>query len=95
MKTYDLEMTRTEVKPITLHVRDLREGETVNSATVTHTPPSGSALEINPSIETPYITMEFGPFATAGIHFVKVQAVGSANPPSKPEVLYEIRVKDA
>lgn len=95
MKYYDLVMTKTEVKPITVEVEDLLIGEEVDSATVTHTPPEGSSLAITPTIATPYITMEFGPFGVAGTHFVKVQAVGNASPPSKPEVLYQIRVRDA
>jgi len=95
MITYDLVMTTTETKPITVNVQDLRDGETVLSAVVTHSPPDGGAvLSITPSVETPYITMAFGPFATPGYHFVKVQAVGTASPPSKPEVVYTILVKD-
>jgi hypothetical protein len=93
MITYQLTMTKTEVKPITVQVLDLQEGETVASANATHTPPSGSALTITPSVETPYVNMLFGPFAVEGIHYVNVQAVGNATPPSKPEVLYIIEVR--
>ncbi len=96
MKIYELTMTQTEVKPITVQVLDLRAGEVVSTAVVTHTPPDGgTALSIAPAIDTPYITMEFGPFERAGFHFVKVQAVGDATPPSKPEVLYQIHVREA
>lgn len=94
MITYDLIMTKSEVKPITLQVLDLQEDETVASATAVHTPPSGSALTITPDVDSPYVNMVFGPFALAGHHFVKVQAVGSAVAPSKPEALYQILVKD-
>lgn len=94
MITYNLIMTKTEIKPITVQVLDLQTAETVASAVVTHTPPSGSALTITPTVDTPYINMRFGPFAVAGQHYVKVQAVGSAGAPSKPEVLYSIEVKD-
>jgi len=88
-------MSKTEVKPITVQVLDLQEGETVASANITHTPPSGSALTIPKTIASPYIHMLFGPFAVVGLHYVKVQAVGNAASPSKPEVLYLINVKDA
>lgn len=91
MITYDLVMTTTEVKPITVKVEDLQEGETVTNANVVHTPPGGSPLTITPTIDTPYINMLFGPFVVPGYHFVKVQGVGSMN--SKPEVLYFIRVR--
>lgn len=91
MITYDLVMTITEVKPITVKVQDLQEGETVTDANATHTPPSGSSLTITPAVDTPYINMLFGPFMVPGYHFVKVQAEGSMN--SKPEVLYFIRVR--
>jgi len=94
MITYNLVMSKTEIKPITVQVLDLQISETVASAVVTHTPPSGSVLTITPSIDTPYINMVFGPFAVAGTHFVKVQAVGNAATPSKPEVLYCIDVKN-
>jgi len=94
MIEYKLVMTKTEVKPITVQVLDLQDSETVASANVTHTPPSGSALTIAKTIDTPYINMLFGPFTVAGTHFVKVQAVGNAATPSKPEVLYSIEVKD-
>lgn len=92
MITYQLKMSKTEVKPITVQVLDLQEDETVASASATHTPPSGDALTITPSVETPYVNMLFGPFAVAGRHYVNVQAVGNASPPSKPEVLYVIEV---
>lgn len=95
MIEYNLVMTKTEEKPITVQVLDLQEGEIVAGATATHTPPSGSALTITPTVDTPYVNMLFGPFAVAGRHFVKVQAVGNAVKPSKPEVLYSIEVRDA
>ena len=94
MIEYTLVMTKTEVKPITVQVLDLQTSETVASAVVTHSPPSGSALTITPTIVTPYVNMVFGPFAVAGIHYVKVQAVGNAAAPSKPEVLYTVEVRD-
>ena len=93
MITYELIMTKTEKKPITVQVLDLQEGESVSSAVVTHTPPSGDALTITPTVETPYVNMLFGPFAVAGRHYVAVQAVGSLG--SKPEVLYVIEVVNA
>lgn len=95
MIKYSLIMSKTEVKPITVHVLDLQEGETVADANITHTPPGGNALDIPSMVDTPYINMVFGPFGVVGIHYVKVQAVGNAPTPSKPEVLYEINVKDA
>lgn len=99
MKIYLLEgdeaMSSTEVKPISIEVLDLREGETVISANVVHTPPGGeTALTITPTVSTPYIDLVLGPFEAAGWHFVKVQAVGSGSPASKPEVLYAIQVKN-
>jgi len=88
----DIEMLVGQVKPITLKIRDLQENETVASATATHTPPSGSPSTITPTVSTPYVNMVFGPFSVAGYHFVNVQAVGNAAAPSKPEVLYQIKV---
>ena len=93
MITYDLVMTKTEVKTITLRARDLQTNEQVDDAEITHTSPSGSALSIDYDVDTPYINMLFGPFETPGHHFVKVQAVGNLG--SKPEALYQIRVRDA
>lgn len=90
MRVYELKMTDTEIKPITVEVEDLQELETVSSASVTHFPPSGSALTITPSISNPFINMLFGPFAVFGFHHVKVQAIGSNG--SKPEVMYQIEV---
>jgi hypothetical protein len=92
MIQYNLVMTKTEVKPVTVHVIDLLDGETVSSALVVHTPPSGTPLTITGDVTTPYIDLELGPFTVAGWHFVKVQAVGDAG--SKPEVVYAIEVKD-
>ena len=93
MIDYELVMTKTEVKPITLRVRDLQEDETVDDAVITHTPPSGNGKVIDYSTDSPYVNMEFGPFESPGHHFVKVQAVGNLG--SKPEALYLIRVRDA
>jgi len=100
MKKYVLDgkesMSKTEIKPISVQVLDLQEDETVSSANVTHTPPSGTALTITATVELSggyyYANMEFGPFTVPGWHYVKVQAVGSDG--SKPEVEYMIRVKD-
>lgn len=99
MKVYVLEgeeaMSLTEVKPVDIEVLDLRDGETVESATVTHTPPSGETpITITPTVGASYVDLLLGPFGVAGWHFVKVQAVGNGSPPSKPEVLYAIQVKD-
>lgn len=97
MKTYTLDgdksMSKSEKRPITVKGLDLQEDETVSSAVVTHTPPSGSALTITPTIDTPFVNMLFGPFAVAGWHYVKVQVVGSNE--SKPEVMYAIWVRNA
>ena len=90
MKEYTEVMTTTEIKPITIEVTDLMTSETVSSASVTHTPPSGDALTITPSVSTPNVSALFGPFSVSGIHTVKVQAVGSLG--SKPEVLFHIWV---
>jgi hypothetical protein len=92
MITYNLVMSTTEVKPITVRVVDLQTGETVGDANATHTPPSGAPLVITATVETSYINLLFGPFEVAGQHFVTVQAEGSMG--SKPEVLYSIEVKD-
>lgn len=92
MKIIELTMSKTEIKPRSIHVVDLQAAETVLSATATHTAPSGSPITITPTVATPYISLLLGPFAVAGKHFVKVQGVGSAG--SKPEVLYEITVRD-
>ena len=88
---FDLDMLTDQVKPITLQVRDLQEGETVQSATVEHTPPSGNPIDIDATPDTPYVNMLFGPFTPAGHHFVKVVPVGSNG--SKAAVLYQIRVR--
>lgn len=92
MIVYELIMSKTEIKPITMEVIDLQTAETVTSASVTHIPPSGNALTITPTVSTPNVNLLLGPLAVAGKHFVKVQAVGNAG--SKPEVLYEINVRD-
>jgi hypothetical protein len=92
MIIYELTMSKTEIKPITVEVVDLQAAETVSSAVVTHVPPSGNALTISPTVATPNINLLLGPLAVPGKHFVKVQAVGSAG--SKPEVLYDITVRD-
>jgi hypothetical protein len=93
MITHELEMTTTEEKPITLQVKDLQEGEAVASATATHTPPSGSPIDIEITIDSPYVNMMFGPFNVPGHHFVDVQATGDASTPSKPVARYFIRVR--
>ena len=72
MITYELRMSKTEKKPITVEVLDLQTGETVSSATVKHTPPSGSALTITSTVATPFVNMLFGPFNVAGRHYVAV-----------------------
>lgn len=90
MIIYELRMTKTEIKPITVQTLDLQTGEVVTSAVATHTPPSGSALSITPTVDTPYVNMLFGPFAVSGKHYVLVQATGDAG--SKPEVLYIVEV---
>lgn len=92
MIAYDLIMTTTEEKPITVEVIDLKTAETVTAGLVTHIPPSGSALTITATAETPYLNFLLGPFSVPGRHFVKVQAIGSAG--SKPEVVYDITVRD-
>lgn len=86
------DMTITEVRSITLQVVDLQSGETVSSAVITHTPPSGLALTIPFTVSTPNIYMLFGPFAVTGRHIIKVQAVGSAAGPSKPETIFYLDV---
>ena len=86
------DMTASEVRSITLRVIDLQTSETVSSAVITHTPPSGSALTIPFTVSTPNIYMLFGPFTVAGRHIVKVQAVGSAAGPSKPETIFYLDV---
>lgn len=92
MIVYNLVMSKTEVKPITVQVVDLQTSETVEGAEVVHTPPSGEdALTIDGTVDTPYINMLFGPFEVAGQHYVKVRAIGSDG--SEPEVLYSIEVK--
>lgn len=92
MKSYDLQMTDTEVKPISLEVVDLQEGEVVVSATAEHTPPGEETpTTITPTVESPYVSMLFGPFSAQGFHFVKVQAEGDNG--SKPEVVYQIYVR--
>jgi hypothetical protein len=92
MREYALEMTTTEVKPITVPVLDLQQSETVEStATITHIPPSGSPLTINYTVVAPNINFLLGPLGVIGQHYVKVQARGNAG--SKPEVLFSILVK--
>lgn len=92
MKEYQLVMTKTEIKPVSISVTDLQSAETVSSANATHFPPSGTALTITPSVNTPTVTALLGPFGLAGEHTVKIQAVG--NNGSKPEVVYRITVID-
>jgi hypothetical protein len=86
------DMTASEVRSISLEVKDLQAAETVSSATITHEPPSGSALVIPNTISTPYIYMLFGPFDVTGRHIITVQAVGSAASPSKPETIFYVDV---
>lgn len=93
MIVYELIMSKTEIKPITIQVVDLQTAETVLSANATHTPPAGgNAVTLTPTVSTPNVNFLLGPLAVAGKHMVKVQAVGSAG--SKPEVLYDITVRD-
>ena len=94
MNTIHLVMNKTEAKPRSILVQDLQEGEVVVSATATHTPPSGSALTITPTVATPYVNLILGPFGVPGVHYVKVQAVGDSGSPSKPEIEYIIDVKN-
>lgn len=94
MKVYDLVMSRTEVKPISLEVKDLQEGENLSDGNITHTPPEGgSPVTIDYSVDGNFLNMAFGPFAVVGYHYVMVQAIGDGSVPSMPEVLYVIRVK--
>ena len=93
MITYELKMTTTEVKPITVKAIDLQADEDVDSATATHTPPSGDPKTITPTVDSPYINMLFGPFGVAGEHKVIVQAIGDAG--SKPTVVYWIDINDS
>ena len=87
--------SKTEVRPRTLQVQELQSGEVVTSTVnITHTPPSGDPITIAKTVSSPYIYLLLGPFAVPGTHYVKVQAVGNAPNPSKPEALYVIEVKD-
>lgn len=91
MIIYDLNMVTTEIKPITVRVTDLQEGEVLSDAVVSHTPPSGDAITIEATIDGIYVNMLFGPFGVQGFHFVKVQAQGDNG--SEPVVLYQIKVR--
>lgn len=92
MKEYPIKTTTTEIQPVSITISNLQSGETVSSATATHTPPSGDALTITPSVSSPTVTLLLGPFAVVGNHIVKVQAVGDNG--SKPEVIFNIQVVD-
>ena len=91
MREYALEMTTTEIKPITVNVVDLQEGEALSGATITHTPPSGTPRDMDFTIEAPYINFLLGPLGVTGQNYVQVQGEGDDG--SKPEVLYSILVK--
>lgn len=92
MKTYTLQMTKTEVKPLTIEVEDLMSGETVTEATAVHTPPAGgSPTSITPTIAHPFVNLRVGPLAENGMHYILVQATGNGG--SKPEVLYMVDVQ--
>lgn len=92
MKKYILPaMSTTEIRPISITVTDLQTSETVSSATVTHTPPSGNALTISPTVSTPTVSFLLGPMTVTGRHYFKVQATGSGG--SKPEIRYQVDVE--
>lgn len=93
MREVRLIMTAAEKKPRTIEVLDLQSGETVSSAAITHTPPSGSAVTMTPTVSTPNIHFVLGAFTVLGTHIVDVQATGSAATASKPVVRYIIEVK--
>ncbi len=95
MKTIQLTMTTAEKKPRTVQVVDLKSGENVSGAAITHTPPAGgTVVEMAATVTTsPYIDFVLGPFPDIGTHLVDVQATGSATPASKPVVRYIIEVK--
>lgn len=82
-----------EVRPATLEVVDLQEGEIVSTASAEHTPPSGSPIPITTTVDTPLINILLGPFSIAGYHYVRIRAEGDLG--SRPEVLFTIWVRSA
>ena len=92
MKRYKLEaFSITEIRPLSVKVLDLQAAETVSTATAVHTPPSGSAVTITPTVATPYVNMLAGPFTAIGRHYILVKPVGSAG--SKPTVQFVFDVE--
>jgi hypothetical protein len=92
MKKYALDMSTTEVIPITIPVRMLQDGESVtDTAIIEHTPPSGDPVDIDYTVDETDINFLLGPLGVVGQHLVKVQAQGDQG--SKPEVLFEILVE--
>ena len=68
----------------------LQAGVTVSTATGTHTPPSGGADTITPTVATPNVTARLGPLSVTGVHYLDVVATMSNG--EKKAVRYLIQV---
>jgi hypothetical protein len=68
----------------------LQDGETISSVSVTHVPPSGSALTPTPATSGFTGSVLLGPLTVTGWHTLKMQVVGSAG--TKPEIHWKINV---
>ena len=71
--------------------KDLLTGVTVNTATATHTPPSGSSTSPGVSVVSPIAYVTFGPVTVTGTH--KVSVLGTCSNGEKVEILLVIPVK--
>lgn len=53
---------------------DLPSGETVSTASVSHTPQSGSAVVMSVAVSTPNVSVQVGPLSVIGDHLVTITA---------------------
>ena len=92
MKEYSLRMLTTETKPLDGEFAEsLRTGETLSSAAATHTPPSGTALSLSPSVSGTVGMVQFGTGSLVrGWHTVTMLCTGSQG--TKEAVVWQINV---
>lgn len=69
----------------------LLTGVTVTDATITHTPPSGSAATIGKTVQTPIVYVKVPKGLAVGLNTVSVVATTS-DPDLSPEVILKISV---
>jgi hypothetical protein len=92
MKRYNEKMSTTEILVFSANFSNaFQSGETISSVTITHTPPSGSALTPTPTTSGTSIgTVLLGPLTATGWHTLKMQGIGTLG--TKPEVHWMISV---